>query len=130
MTRINSGIPPAELCDAHLLAEHREITRIPNTLNSGRAKIINIPSKFTLGKGHVKFFYNKVGYIRNRYNDLHNECKLRGFNVENKSNSFEQIPNKLMQDWSPSVFDIEIIQQRINERLISMKNTKHTPYKL
>ncbi|HGJ5874346.1 MAG TPA: pyrimidine dimer DNA glycosylase/endonuclease V [Arsenophonus apicola] len=29
MTRINV-IPPNELCDQHLLAEHRELTRIPN----------------------------------------------------------------------------------------------------
>ena len=30
MTRINCGIPPEELSDKHLLAEHREIKRIPN----------------------------------------------------------------------------------------------------
>lgn len=29
MTRINL-VPPEELCDQHLLAEHRELTRIPN----------------------------------------------------------------------------------------------------
>jgi hypothetical protein len=32
MTRINTGIPPKELTDKHLLAEHREIKRIPNCI--------------------------------------------------------------------------------------------------
>ena len=31
MTRINVGIPPTELTDRHLLAEHREIKRIQNS---------------------------------------------------------------------------------------------------
>ena len=31
MTRINL-IPPKELCDQHLLAEFRELTRIPNAV--------------------------------------------------------------------------------------------------
>jgi hypothetical protein len=130
MTRINCGIPPAELCDAHLLAEHREITRIPNTLNSGRAKVINIPPKFTLGKGHVKFFYNKVGYIQNRYNEIYEECRRREFNVESKFNSFENIPKHRMNDWSPSPLDIQIINERISERLQTMKRINYTPYKL
>ena len=30
MTRINAGIPAAMLTGKHLLAEHREIKRIPN----------------------------------------------------------------------------------------------------
>lgn len=46
MTRINL-IAPAELCDQHLLAEHRELTRIPNAVAKGNLassvsqKIIN-----------------------------------------------------------------------------------------
>lgn len=35
MTRINL-IPPEELCDQHLLAEHRELTRIPNAVARGK----------------------------------------------------------------------------------------------
>ena len=57
MTRINT-IPPQELCDKHLMAEIREITRIPNTIKTGKAIIANIPDTFRLGSGHVKFFYD------------------------------------------------------------------------
>jgi len=35
MTRINL-VPPEELCDQHLLAELRELPRIPNAVLKGR----------------------------------------------------------------------------------------------
>ena len=60
MTRINIGVSPNELIGKHLLAEHREIKRIPNCIKKGRYKMIGIPDKFKLGTGHVKFFYNKL----------------------------------------------------------------------
>jgi hypothetical protein len=126
MSRINAHIPPAELCDSHLLAEHREITRIPNTIRSGRAIIKDIPKKFTLGQGHVKFFYNKVGYIKNRYEQLYNECVARGFNIESKHNSFEDIPQSLMNDWQNNEEANLLIRQRIQERLSKMKTIKYT----
>ena len=129
MTRINASIPPFELCDAHLLAEHREITRVPNTIRSGRAIIKDIPKKFTLGTGHVKFFYNKVGFIKNRYELLYNECVARGFDIESKHNSFEDIPINLMNDWEATVEANNMIKQRINERLSSMKTIKYTKSK-
>ena len=50
MTRINT-IPPQELCDKHLMAEIREIARIPNTIKTGKAIIANIPDTFRLGSG-------------------------------------------------------------------------------
>jgi len=129
MTRINASIPPFELCDTHLLAEHREITRVPNTIRSGRAIIKDIPKKFTLGIGHVKFFYNKVGFIKNRYELLYNECIARGFDIESKHNSFEDIPINLMNDWEATAEANDIIKQRINERLLSMKTIKYTKSK-
>jgi hypothetical protein len=33
MTRINVGVHPSELSTKHLIAEHREIKRIPNNVN-------------------------------------------------------------------------------------------------
>lgn len=56
MTRINVGIPPKDLNTKHLIAEHREIKRVPNLIKKGRLKSSNIPSNFTLGAGHIKFF--------------------------------------------------------------------------
>ncbi len=117
MTRINVGVNPYELTNKHLLAEHREIKRIPNTIKSGKAKIENIPFQFTLGTGHVKFFYNKLGFLFERYKQLYNECIKRGFAVTSYHEAWEDIPDNLMQDYTPTEQDRQIILQRINERL-------------
>ncbi len=82
MTRINV-VPVEELCDQHLLAEFRELTRIPNGILSGKLKPYyhDAPREYTLGKGHVKFFVNKLGWLWDRYGDLCSECEKRNFNV-------------------------------------------------
>ena len=117
MTRINVGIPPAELTDKHLLAEHREIKRIPNCITKGRYNMDGIPDRFKLGKGHVKFFYNKLFYLFTRYLKLYVECKSRGFNVQNYTNAWNNIPKELMGNYIPTENDRKLIQQRINEKL-------------
>lgn len=117
MTRINVAIPPKTLTNRHLIAEHREIKRIPNTITSGRAKIVDIPKQFSLGKGHVKFFYNKLGYLKNRYEELYQECLNRGFNVSYYGQAWNGIPTSLMNDYKPTQQDKEIIEQRIKEKL-------------
>ena len=117
MTRINVAIPVKELTMRHLMAEHREIKRIPNMVASGRAKIVDIPKQFTLGTGHVKFFYNKLGYLKKRYEELYKECVERGYAVTYYGNAWEGIPQSLMNDYTPTAYDEKIIRQRIQERL-------------
>ena len=117
MTRINVGISPTELTDKHLLAEHREIKRIPNCIAKGRYNMEGIPDKFKLGKGHVKFFYNKLQYLFLRYVKLHLECKYRGFNVQNYSKAWDNLPEELLNHYKPTKRDRLIVQQRINEKL-------------
>lgn len=117
MTRINSGIPPIELVDKHLLAEAREIKRVPNCVSRGRYNLKNTPKTFTLGKGHVSFFYDKLLYLKNRYEEIYKECLRRGFNVQYWGNAWDNVPQELMNDYIPSEHDRQIIRQRINERL-------------
>jgi len=121
MTRINCGIEPAELTNKHLIAEHREIKRIPNCVSRGRFNLNSTPKEFTLGKGHVSFFYNKLKYLKDRYEDLYKECKSRGFNVSYWGNVWDNIPDQLMGNYSPTDRDREIIRQRIKERLDEKK---------
>lgn len=116
MTRINVGIPPKELTSKHLLAEHREIKRIPNCIKKGRFSLIDQPTQFTLGKGHVKFFYTRLKYLFNRYNDLYGECLRRNFNVQDYSDAWNDIPFEFMGDYQPTEQDISLIRQRINEK--------------
>lgn len=121
MTRINVGIPPANLHSKHLIAEHREIIRIPNKIKSGNFNMNDQPKKFKLGTGHVKFFYDKLEYLLNRYRLLYLECQKRGFNVQNYEDCWDNIPIDFMNDYTPSEQDISIIQERIEERLKNLK---------
>ena len=118
MTRINVAVKPLELNDKMLIAEHREIKRIPNCIKKGRYSLNGIPDKFTLGTGHVKFFYNKLEYLHDRYIDLYNECIKRGFNVTNYEEAFNDLPDELYNWYVETDRDRKIILERINERLI------------
>lgn len=117
MTRINAGFPVKQLTVKHLIAEHREIKRIPNTIKSGKAKIVNIPANFTLGTGHVKFFYNKLGYLKERYEELFRECVLRGYNVTYYGDCFNNLPNELMNNYTVTEEARKLIQDRIFQKL-------------
>ncbi|EFK95329.1 Pyrimidine dimer DNA glycosylase [sediment metagenome] len=117
MTRINVGINPKDLIREHLIAEHREIKRIPNMIVSGKAIIKNIPNEFTLGEGHVKFFYNKLNYLLKRYRLLYKECKKRNYKVQNYENAWNNIPKELMNNWKPKDKDINLIRKRLEEKL-------------
>ena len=121
MTRINVGIPPTELVNQHLIAEHREIKRIPNCIAKGKYNMEGIPDRFKLGTGHVKFFYNKLLYLKKRYIRLYEECIKRGFNVQNYINAWDNVPQELMNDYTVKAGDIRTIRERINEKLNKWK---------
>ena len=116
MTRINIGVKPAELSNKHLIAEHREIKRIPNCIKKGRYSLEGQPDHFKLGSGHVKFFYDKLSFLQRRYKALYSECILRGFNVTDFSDAFDDLPAELMGDYVPTAQDRALILQRIKER--------------
>ena len=122
MTRINL-INPEELTDQHLIAEYREITMVPaalkRTINSKSGlNPDQIPKKFTLNKGHVKFFYDKGLYLNKRYHQLVEEMKKRGFQP-NKKRTFpkEVFAPNLYNDWKPNLEDEKIIKERIAEKI-------------
>ena len=117
MTRINIGVPPTQLTNKHLMAEHRELKRIPNVVRKGRCRLDKIPKEFSLGKGHVSFFYDKLGYLKKRYLDLYEECVKRGFNIQSYISSWDGIPNTLMNDYNPTEKDIAIVKERIADRI-------------
>lgn len=118
MTRINVGIRPEELPDRLLLAEHREITRIPNAVMTGRAVLQDLPERFTLGPGHVKFFYPRLGYLSRRYSSLLVECRRRGFQVTDKSTAFERSAeiNDLFNDYEETLEDRQLLLERIHSK--------------
>lgn len=122
MTRINV-IPPTELTVKHLVAEYREITRLPKNLvtSLARAKpfsMSEIPHQYVLGTGHVKFFYNKMKYLEKRFESLVSEMLSRGYNPTYRDSSiFIPIDKKFYNDYTPTKEAMELNKQRIAERL-------------
>ena len=114
MTRINC-IPPSELTNKHLVAEYRELPRVFGLARRPHSRE-EFPSFYTLGTGHVKFFYNKLGYLTNRFHQIVEEMKRRGFAVNYPSPPTNSDPS-LYGMWEPTPESQEINRKRIRERL-------------
>ena len=116
MTRINC-IPVTELVNKHLVAEYRELPRVFKLARVGA----DGPPAYTLGKGHVLFFYNKLDYCYLRQHELYNEMIKRGykpqFNPTHLYIDFFNKKKKLWNDWTPTPEAQAINRQRIAERL-------------
>ena len=131
MTRINT-IHPSDLLDQHLIAEWRELPRIPNTIISGKAKVNlkSIPANYKLGTGHVLFFYNKLTYLQKRHLLICNEMDKRGIkrdtlvcvNLESINDVYKAV---LCNDWLPSTVDHDVNIERLTERFDLRKRGYH-----
>lgn len=123
MTRVSVGFTH-QLCDKHLNKERIEVLRIPNKIKAG--KYVSKPiDKFTLNTGHELSLMNKVGFLKRHYEELTAESIRRGFNPTDYSDAFNDIPSHLMNDYTPTQHDIQIVRERITERLKKMKNLKY-----
>lgn len=115
MTRINC-IPVEELTDKHLIAEYREIPRVYKLAN----RKAQIPPYYTMGTGHVKFFYNKLGFVTIRFLSIVEEMKRRGFNPKYTTIPDGSVCDRtrgLWGDWEPTAEALKINRDRIAERL-------------
>lgn len=124
MTRINC-VPPHELTDAHLGAEYRELPRVFALAFAAWQRGDDprtYPQEYTLGKGHVKFFYTRLGYLRLRFYDIVAECQHRG-----RRATYSDIPNlgrmptSWWRDWEPTPEAVAINRARIHYRLTNPK---------
>jgi deoxyribonuclease (pyrimidine dimer) len=123
MTRINV-VDPKELSRQHLIAEYREITRLPGNLydwlnrKSKPPSFDEIPVEYKLGTGHVKFFYNKFKFLEKRFGSIINEMLERGYHPNfTDSGIFRRgIDSIYYNDYVPTEQAIEINRQRIKER--------------
>lgn len=125
MTRINV-VPVEELCDQHLLAEHRELTRIPNAVAKGKFHLKGQPTDYKLGEGHVRFFFNKLTFLKKRYDLLHQECKKRGFNVQYIWPDNLPDDPALWLDYQVTEAALSINRERIQQRMPA--NPRFTAY--
>ena len=134
MTRINSNVDPKKLMDQHLMAEYRELPMVLASLRrslktqSEREVLKKIPPRFTLNTGHVTFFYNKLTFLRNRYDRLVDELHNRGYNLDqNRTLDLSGIPSTFFNDWTATPADDAVLEQRIKEK-IAMKPSWYKYY--
>lgn len=124
MTRINSDIDPKMLKRLHLIAEVREMPMVPAALKrSLRTKSIkdikkSIPKVFTLNKGHVTFFYDKMLFLQTRFSKLCDEMENRGYHPDrSRIESFQNFDDIWNNHWTSTENDDSIVIDRINLRI-------------
>ena len=117
--RANVGINPKVLTDRHLVAEYRELM-IPFGINNKRGIAKVIPNEFTLNTGHINFFRNKLTYLQKRWIALRKEMIDRGYKPNFNSIPYSKtLPKNMFNDWKPSNKDMELIKERIIEKIVA-----------
>ncbi|MDS1141981.1 pyrimidine dimer DNA glycosylase/endonuclease V [Pusillimonas sp. SM2304] len=119
MTRINC-VPVQELSGPHLVAEYRELPRVFALAQKAAAKgNLSQPSCYTLGKGHLLFFYTRLSYLAHRHTALVEEMKRRGYKPTFSGvqrSDFPSIPDHYWKDWTPTEEALGLNRQRILDR--------------
>lgn len=123
MTRINC-VPVEELTDKHLGAEYRELprlfTQVQKAIERGESPCDKRnPREYRLGKGHTRFFYDKIAWLYDRHIQLAKECERRGrkVNYPRPPEWVFNIPNEWWCEWQPTPEAMELNRQRIKDRL-------------
>lgn len=131
MTRINC-IPVTELVNQHLLAEYRELPRVftlaSDAIDNNRS--VDIPNKYTMGKGHVLFFYNKLMFLYIRWIQIRQELIARGYTLD--MSIYDSILDTVRgleshpwwNNWIPTQEDMDVNRERIALRLIDMEKRR------
>lgn len=115
-------VDPKELSRLHLVAEYKEITRIPGNLKawlnrkSKAPDFSEIPADYVLGTGHVKFFFTRMKFLEKRFESLVQEMLNRGYNPSYRDSSIFKAEDRFYNDYTPTENAIAINRQRIAER--------------
>lgn len=125
MTRINC-VPVEELSGPHLVAEYRELPRVLGLVQKAleRGPIAAAPS-YTLGTGHLRFFYTRLGYLARRHGELVSEMRRRGYRPTFEGirrEDFPGIADEYWADWTPTDEAVRINRLRIQERNSTAKS--------
>src|SRR5690625_3700047 len=119
MTRINC-VPVQELSGPHLIAEYRELPRVFALAHKAALRgSFSQPDAYTLGKGHLLFFYTRLGYLSKRHVELVEEMKRRGYTPTFsgvRRSDFPDIPDAYWCDWQPTAEALRLNRARIKER--------------
>jgi deoxyribonuclease (pyrimidine dimer) len=114
MVRVNLVLPKT-LADQHLIAEYNEILMLAAYIRA-HPDTSGLPERYCLGKGHMRFFKDKLVYLKNRHEMLKKEMRKRGFRAS-KSISLASFSSKNRNDWTPTEKDFAVIRKRITAKL-------------
>jgi deoxyribonuclease (pyrimidine dimer) len=116
VTRINV-IDPDELTDQHLLAEYRELPRaVRLALRVRDTAAVLVPTRYTMGTGHVRFFYTRTDWLVDRHTRIVGELQRRGYSPKYVALITPVGP---ASGWSPDGRDREVNLERLRDRLLS-----------
>lgn len=136
MTRINI-VEPEQLTKQHLLAEYRELprvfTHVLKAIESGKTlNDFDIPDKYTIGKGHVTFFYDKCRYLFVRWNNIIGILKDSNYDlsetyIKKCTDNFIKLPDYLKRSYVPTPEEIYLNMYRLANRQYGLgdDNDKH-----
>ena len=125
MTRINI-VDPEQLTKQHLLAEYRELprvfTHVLKAIESGKTlDDFNIPDKYTIGKGHVTFFYDKCEYLMTRWYRImyilrEKDYELSEDYIDKCQGNFRLLPDYVKNWYTPTPEEIYLNMYRLANR--------------
>jgi len=125
MTRINL-VPVETLTRLHLIAEYAELPRIVSLVRRAQDRgetpasvRKRAPQSFTFGAGHAMFFYTRLTWLVNRYDQLVKEMQDRGYDPQYPSlnNRIVGIQDWWFNDYEPTLDEIALSQSRIDDRV-------------
>ncbi len=123
MVRINVGVNPRYLHDKHLGAEYNEILKLCGHVRAHPTPCKKPwPTEYTLGKGHINFFKDKLVYLHRRWEAVCTECERRGRYTDRSKfhKNLQGVDNctliQLANDWQPRQRDFELVKARIIQR--------------
>jgi len=128
VTRVNC-VPVQLLVRQHLIAEWREAPRIFGLVRSALARGEDAgtafslsPRAYTLGAGHCRFFYTRLGWMVDRCAALNEEMRARGHIAECRTlpEWTAEIPRQWWGQWEPTPACMALNAERINLRLEGM----------
>lgn len=113
-------MPVGELSRQHLVAEYRELPRVFALARKAAERgTAGAPADYTLGKGHLLFFYTRLGYLARRHAELVEEMLRRGYRpafVEPLARAHADIPAHLWGEWTPTEQALAVNRRRLAER--------------
>lgn len=125
MIRVNV-VPVTELCDQHVVSEHKSICTIITKLALGKMHYeCDRPDALHFGVGHSRFWTNKLRFLYLRHEALCSEAMARGLTLEARCHAGNP-STRYWNDYRPSRSDIYLNRQHLKE--VISKRARWTEY--